>query len=215
VEFPPTFWTVIRRAGTDPQGAREQVVRRYWRPIFEYFRLRGLAHEDAEDLTQVTFLQICRDDFLERADRSKGKFRTLLLAVANHVLDSDWRRAYALKRGGGLDALPLDKAILEIPERKSIPTSAEFDRAWAENLMTEALSKLGPPHREAVEQHYLSGRSYAQIASALRKREDDVKNLIFRGKARLRELVRGLIQEYACDDEHIEEELRDLRSFLG
>ena len=53
----------------------------YWYPLYAYARRRGFGPEDAEDLTQEFFHQLLASDWIARADRSKGRFRTFLLCA--------------------------------------------------------------------------------------------------------------------------------------
>jgi hypothetical protein len=82
--FPATDWTGI----IDPssgQAIQQELSTRYWKPIYCYLRSKGYSDEDAQDLTQGFFAEIVLDRGLSRnIDRSKGKFRTLLLTALNH-----------------------------------------------------------------------------------------------------------------------------------
>jgi DNA-directed RNA polymerase specialized sigma24 family protein len=65
-----------------------------------------------------------------------------------------------------------------------------------------------------VEAFYLEGHSYVEIAAELSVAEAQVKNYVFRGKARLGDLVREFIREYSGSAEEYEGELHDLHTFL-
>ncbi|MBI2901769.1 MAG: sigma-70 family RNA polymerase sigma factor [Planctomycetes bacterium] len=221
MDFPSTIWTVIRNAAADPQGARDQVIRRYWEPVCGYASKRGLSAEDAEDMAQTVFLHVCRDGFLERADRNKGRFRGLLVAMANHLIDSWWRLKYA---GGDKRAVVSldDEGTLAVADAAAKPVDSDFNRLWAENVLARAMERLKEesdrlrtPYHAAVDAFYLKGRSYSEIAAALRVPEGQVRNYVFRGKARLSQLVRDFIREYSGSAEEYAEELRDLGEFLG
>jgi DNA-directed RNA polymerase specialized sigma24 family protein len=69
-----------------PERARAEVFTRYRTPVFNFLRNRGLSEHDAEDVAQDVFLRVCREDFLKKLDRNRGKFRSLLLAVTRHVM---------------------------------------------------------------------------------------------------------------------------------
>ena len=75
-------------------------------------RRKGHKPDEAEDLTQEFFSQLISKEQLRLADRSKGKFRSFLLAVLDHFLAREWRRAQRQKRGGQ-SAMDLRSSIWE------------------------------------------------------------------------------------------------------
>ena len=82
--FVTTCWSVILSAA-DSQSAEQkardalaQLCRTYWRPIFSFVCRRGYSTEDAQDLTQDFFLMMLERNWLEHADPSRGRFRSLL-----------------------------------------------------------------------------------------------------------------------------------------
>lgn len=223
MEFPSTIWTVIRNAAKDPQGSRDRVVRRYRDAILGYLMKKGLTPDDAEDLAQTVFMHICKDDLLERADRAKGRFRALLLAVTENLLNMWRRKEYSERRQGTGKVLALEETTLaslaDAPASRSLDEA--FNRAWAANVLKNALDALqeesaraGTPYFRAAQGFFLLGWNYARIAKELGVDEGKVKNYVFRAKERLRELVRDFIKQYCGSQEEYEEELRDLKDLL-
>jgi len=102
--FAPTHWTVILTArgdNTQAHVALEKLCRTYWPPIYAYVRRQGHSPHDAQDLTQEFFARLLEKNYLADVDRSKGKFRSFLLASLKHFLSNEWDKARAQKRGGG------------------------------------------------------------------------------------------------------------------
>lgn len=215
---------MIRAARTDPDFVRDQVVRRYREPVCRLLARKGLSQEDAEDLAQEILLRVCRDDFLERADRAKGRFRSLLLAVSQHVVDSWYRQRYAQKRTGGrvsLDALEDPGRLAELADRAAPLPDEAFDREWAKNVLAwsrarleEESSRLGAPYAVAVEEHYYRGKPLAEIARGLGRSEQDVKNFLHRGRARLRDFILEFVRGYCVSEEESAAELAELGRHL-
>src|SRR5215510_8179781 len=83
--FATTHWSVVLAAGEGGSGpaqrALETLCRGYWYPIYVYVRRKGYRPDDAQDLTQEFFTQLIAKEHLRLADRSKGKFRSFLLAT--------------------------------------------------------------------------------------------------------------------------------------
>ena len=107
--FATTHWSVVlATADADSPhalAALEQLCRTYWYPLYTYVRRRGYGHEDAQDLTQGFLLQLLERHSFARADASKGRFRSFLLAGLNYFLSDQHDRATAQKRGGGRPTL--------------------------------------------------------------------------------------------------------------
>src|SRR5262245_56073258 len=106
--MPGTMWTLIAEARQKGGLALDDLLRNYRSPILSFLRASGLPREQAEDLTQEILLKVVRDDVLSKADKERGKFRTLLLAIARHTAADKRKEEGRLKRGGGKAALPLD-----------------------------------------------------------------------------------------------------------
>src|SRR6516162_11199238 len=82
--FDSTRWTVVLEAAQSrAPGGPEALARfcaRYWQPLYGFARRRGYGPEDAQDLVQGFFAHLIERRALRRADRSKGRFRSFLLA---------------------------------------------------------------------------------------------------------------------------------------
>src|SRR6185503_4836066 len=115
--FATTHWSVVLAAGQgdSPQAHRalETLCRGYWYPIYVYVRRKGYGPDEAQDLTQEFFAQLIAKEHLRLADRSKGKFRTFLLATLDYFLAREWSRAHRQKRGGQFIFLSLDQQTPE------------------------------------------------------------------------------------------------------
>ncbi len=208
MQLPSTLWTALLQVREDPEKVKDLVYRRYRQPVFEFARAQGLSDEDSEDATQEVFLQVCREEFLVKADRKKGKFRTLLLAVSRFVIASFRRR----QRAGVRDRcreVPLGG--FDLPEE--VPDDPEFDRLWARNLVEQALERLKDDSTIPAYRLRLEGKSYREIAGALGRKETDVTNHVHRAQERLKRAIRKLIEEYSLR-EQVGEEIAALRRFL-
>jgi RNA polymerase sigma-70 factor (ECF subfamily) len=95
------------------QAALEALCRAYWYPLYAYVRRKGYAADDAQDLTQEFFARLPARNYLNVADRNKGKFRSFLLGALEHFLAREWTKAHAQKRGGGQTVLSLDETDAE------------------------------------------------------------------------------------------------------
>src|SRR5262245_32907710 len=109
--FATTQWNVVlaARDGTESEARRalESLCAAYWYPLYAFVRRRGYSAEEGQDLTQAFFADLLGPDFLGAVDRSKGRFRSFLLASLEHFLSHERDRERSLKKGGGARPLPL------------------------------------------------------------------------------------------------------------
>jgi RNA polymerase sigma-70 factor (ECF subfamily) len=211
VSTPNTRWTVIDAARGGDAAACERLVERYRAPIVHYFRRRGLEN-DAEDLAQEVFLRVFEKEVLAGADPAKGRFRSLLLAVARNVANGHLRHQQALKRGGAAQIEPL---VGEVPSRED---DAAFDREWLANLLDLGLRRLRdeyPRYYAALSRFLLQEQSYAQIGAALGCSKGEVNNLIYRGKRKLAGYLRDEVADYSSGPGALETELAFMGRLLG
>src|SRR5258706_12565784 len=194
--FPSSIWTTILSIREDPERVRDLVVRRYRQPVYDFIRRQGIPHEAAEDVTQEMFPHVCREGFLEKANRRKGRFRTLLLAVTRHLVATfrrhelagvrDRRRAVTLE---GFDIA------------REHEDDGDFDDLWVKNLVDIGLERLKDDPLIPALKLQLQGRSYQEIAAVLKKSATDVTNHIHRAKKKLRQEIERQIREYSGGDE--------------
>ena len=207
-DFPTSIWTTILTIRKDPDRVRDLVVRRYRQPVYDFIRRQSLSHEDAEDVTQEVFTQVCREGFLERANRQKGRFRTLILAVTRHLVASFRRHELAGMRDRRRSVTLEGFDIAQEHE-----DDGDFDDLWVKNLIDLALKQLeGDPAIGALRLQ-LEGRSYQQIAAELGKPATDVTNYIHRAKKKLRREIERQIREYSGGDE-VEDEVTSLLRYV-
>src|SRR5438067_3945294 len=155
-EFVTTRWSLIlsaTRLGSEEQRAHDamaELCRTYWRPIFSFVRARGYSIEDAQDLTQDFFVTILKNDWLQHADRNRGRFRSLLLRSLQNLLINAAETTHSHKRGGGVEFISWDDWMAEAQSQLSVPVQALeslpperiFDLTWATTVVEHALQRL-------------------------------------------------------------------------
>jgi RNA polymerase sigma-70 factor (ECF subfamily) len=218
--------------GTSPQQsvALEKLCRAYWHPLYAFIRRNGFGEEDAKDLTQQFFARLLERKDFEMVDRSKGKFRTFLLASLTHFLSNERDRARAAKRGGGQTIFSLDEAELEHLNRlepaSELSPDKLFDLRWATTVMENALARLREEMQAAEKapqfeelKKYLSGEpvegEYAAVGERLGMTGQAVAVRVHRLRTRYRELVRAEVAETVSSPLELEEEMRHLYVVLN
>ena len=134
------------------QNAPAQLCQTYWYPLYAYVRGRGHSREDAQDFTQEFFSRLLAHDWVGKADRSKGRFRSFLLTAMKRFLADEWDKARAQKRGGGVPLLPLpfDTAETRLSREPADQVTPEesFERRWVMTLLEEVLKRLRSEYEE-------------------------------------------------------------------
>ena len=98
--FGETRWTLVLTAADRDSPTAEEALAKlcedYWRPLYAFLRRRGYKTEDAEDLVQTFIELLLKKNFLEQADRSRGRFRTFLLSALGHFLSNQAKAARSI-----------------------------------------------------------------------------------------------------------------------
>lgn len=205
VHFESTVWTVIDKAKKRDPAAIDRMISNYSAPLLAFIRNRGFSPEDAEDILQEVLIRIYDSEFLVKADRLKGKFRSILLGVTKNCVLKLLEKRGAQKRGGGLPSVSLED--LRVNEDGEIPVAAEenadFNRLWFQNVFRLSMRKLEEESFQTAKTHHkalvmkLRGASYQQIARELGTSEADVTNLLHAAKKKLQAIAQEIIANYS------------------
>jgi len=212
--------------------ALEELIRAYWFPLYAFVRRQGLlarTPEAAEDLVQGFLTRLLEKKYLAQVDRSKGRFRSFLLAAMKHFLSKERARDRAQKRGGGRAAIALDamdaEARYAVEPADNMTPERLFERQWALAVLDQVLGRLGGEYiqsgklklYEAIEPCLTSGAGaidYAQVSRELAMTEGAVRVAVHRLRRRYRDLLREEIAQTVDSPEQVEEEIAYLRKCL-
>lgn len=204
--------------------ALAKLCQTYWYPLYAYVRQRGYSPHDAQDLTQEFFARLLEKKTLGAITREKGKFRSFLLTALNHFLVDEWKKARALKRGGGqvvsLDAPDAETRFGREPVDAFTPERL-FEQNWALALLDTVYRQLQQEYErggKGVLFHELkscltaarSSVPYADLAKRLNMAENTVKVSVHRMRQRYRALLRAEVAHTVASPGDVEEELRAL-----
>jgi RNA polymerase sigma-70 factor (ECF subfamily) len=177
-------------------------------------------------LVQGFFEHLISSHGLATVDRSKGKFRSFLLASFQNFMAAESRSARAEKRGGGAELIRLDwrdaEAGLSFEPEDTLTPETLYDAQWALLLLGRAAERLqqeqaatGKAETFRILKGFLggSGRStvtYEQAGRTLGIGTTAVTTLIHRLRQRHRELVREEVGRTVLDPAEVEAELHGL-----
>lgn len=238
--FNTTRWSLII-SGADADGdavkarnALADLCRIYWRPVFSFVCRRGYSTEDAQDLTQDFFVMMLESNWLQNADESRGRFRSLLLKSLQNFLSHAREKTQARKRGGGVQFVSWDDWMAEAPSEltispeklESLPPERLFDLRWAATVVEHALRRLSEECEakgrrrlfDALRGHLTAERadtSYAALANSLGVEESIIKKQLHNLRERYRWLLRDEVAHTVADPADVDAEIRYLCATLS
>ena len=232
--FPPTHWSVVLAAGNAPspeaREALERLCRAYWYPLYAFIRRQGCGVEEAKDLAQGFFQRLLARDFLKKASRDRGRFRSFLLTLLKHSLGDERDRQGALKRGGATVFVALDDEDAEVRFQTELAVEGTperfFDRAWAQSVMRGAWHRLraeqeadGKADMFSQLKPFLSrvarDGEYAELGQRLGANAHAIGMAVSRLRQRYRECVRTEIAHTVTTPVEVDEEMHYLLEVLG
>jgi RNA polymerase sigma-70 factor (ECF subfamily) len=231
--FPPTCWTQLAEATLtgDPAGrkALEALCARYRPPVVSFLRSKGWNAVDADDLTQDLFAKLLVSRAWKKADRSRGLFRTFLLAILQHLISNKLAHEKALKNGGGAALLSLDWLEQDSgwEPASSVPEPcAEFDQVWALRTLRAAYARAekqwegrGKAEQFSVYSQFLPGTrrtpEYSEVATQLKVAEAAARKAVSRLRDDMLGFLRLEVAATVGPEGDLEAEMRYLGSILA
>lgn len=232
--FATTQWSLVQAAGRQSsQTARvalEELCQTYWFPVYAFIRRRGKSEAEAEDLTQGFFVHLLDSEFIESADKQRGRFRSYLLKSVSNFINAAYRAETAQKRGGETGSLQIDfvagEQLYKQETAASLTPEQIFERRWAMTLLNNTIQQLRSDYEErnhlqlfeSLEAHINQDPArvpYAELTESLSMTEDAIKQAARRLKIRYREILRNEIANTIGSTDEIDDELKALMAALA
>lgn len=235
--FLTTHWSLLEDVGsTNEEKDRAMIgllLSRYWKPVYCFLRRKGYDNEQAKDLTQDFFHDIVLGrSLIQRADQSKGRFRSFLLTALKRFLINVEHAKEAQRR------IPKDKLVsLEDIDPADLPqitpeltAEASFDYGWTSALLERVLE-------EVKAQCHADGRAlywhvfHDRILQPIKERAnspsvqetctkyniaDGIKlaNMIVTVKRRIRSVLKRHVCDSVMSNAEVGEELKTIMRFF-
>ncbi|MFC1634807.1 RNA polymerase sigma factor [Planctomycetota bacterium] len=234
--FLTTHWSLIENVKEQQDQDRVLIgllLERYWRPVYCYVRRKGYDNEQAKDLTQGFLHEVVLNRHLvERADSSKGRFRSFLLHALNQYLLDEHRKETALKH------IPREKLVqLDIAEPSTLPqrickldAEQSFNYVWKADLLERALTEVKDRYtKRGMETHWyvfqdrllrptLEGKNPPSLREICRQydieSESTVSNMLNTVKKLFRSVLKNHVRQTVISGVVAEEELKEIFKFL-
>ena len=180
---------LVQRARSGELEAFEALVARHERQIYTLALRLVRQEQDAEDVTQQTFLSAMEH---LAGFRGEASFATWLYRIATHAA------LKVLRKRRGLDTVSLEETTERQADGDGVP-HPEYIADWrsspeelvgrreTQRLLDEALSQLDDKHRLVFLLRDVEGLSVKETAAALGLTEANVKVRLLRARLQLRE----------------------------
>lgn len=180
---------LIKKYKKGDSGAFDEIVERYSDMVYNtvYFRVR--SKEDAEDLTQETFLKLWKS---LSSFREESKLSTFIYRIAVNTCIDHARK----KAGKDTDSLSLYEengeysGQLDVPadDPSAMPEKAALDREIRDGV-NDGIASLSDEGREVIVLRDVLGYSYTDIAEKLGVPEGTVKSRLVRARLALKKYL--------------------------
>lgn len=185
---------LLRIRDARDSGAWETFVEVYGRLIYRHCRGRGLAHQDAENVTQEVFTQISQSIRSFDYQPEVGRFRNWLGTVTRNEIYRYFKKDGRAARGRG--GMAEEQGLYEALSREE---ATAWEEEFNTHLLGEALARCRPHFEEvtwrAFELVWLDKRPAPQVAQELKVPIDRV----YVAKSRVLDRLQEEVQKLADD----------------
>ena len=226
--FFTTQWSDVLSVRTCDRDRQSQainlLVEKYWKPVYCTIRRKGFSNEDSKDLTQDFFEQIVLNkELIQKADKTRGRFRTFLLTALDHFIINANRKANARKRRPSNEVCSFQiQDELDMPESfQQMSAEQMFNYTWACELIEEVMALVEKECHDSDKQlHWNVFRDkvimpitegfevpMSEICSKYTLQSpQQASNMIVTVKRMFRRTLESLLAVYAQDEKNIENE---------
>jgi RNA polymerase sigma-70 factor, ECF subfamily len=157
---------------------------RYHRLVFSVALKIVRDRGEAEDVTQIVFLEIYRS--VAQFDPARGSLKVWLLQYAYHRA---FNRKLYLKRRNFYSQANIEE--LDPCSNGEFYQASRYAPAELQRLMQQGLASLGEPQKRVIELASYEGLSMNEIAEKTGESPSNVRHHYYRGLKKLRSLIAG------------------------
>jgi RNA polymerase sigma-70 factor (ECF subfamily) len=193
---------------------------RYHQAVAAMFRRTGARPGEVEDLVQEFFATALQREFLDRADRDRGRFRGYLATAARRFMANRLRDAQRARRkpSGGLVGL---EAVAE-PSHGGLTPEEAFDLEWARAVLARAVARaraqVAEKGKEVHADAFLirqDGASWQEVAQRVGSTIPAVKGWVSRFRKQVATFLREEVAGTVASEADLQKELDHLSAILA
>jgi len=177
---------LIARIRGGDTGAFRELYETHKTAIFSVCLRIVRGREEAEDLTQETFLAAYRS--MHRFHEA-SRVSTWLYRIATNLSLNHQRRRKILRW------LSLDALMGEAPASKQVSPDVALQMSERERMLWEAIGSLTDRQRVAIILNRFEGLSYEEVAEAMGRSISSVESLLHRAKRQLQKKLAALRED--------------------
>lgn len=174
------LWELVATAQGGDTEAFGVLYKEYFTPVFRYLLSRLKSKEEAEDLAQTVFMKAFES--LSRLEARGANPKAYFFAIARNALVDHWRTR---KHTVSLDR---EEAMAETIAGDDNSDHTALARE-AREALDRALVKLTGDQRDVVELRFFGGLSHDEVADALGKTSEAVRQLQVRALRELKNIL--------------------------
>jgi len=235
--FLTTHWSLVEHIQSEDDKDRMLIgllLDRYWKPVYCFLRHKQYDNEQAKDLTQGFFHEVVlNQNLIQRADQTKGRFRTFLLHALDQYLLNEKRKQATQKRHPKGKLVSFD--VIDppaLPEAVSrLNPEDSYNYAWTASMLDQIFSEvtakcledgLGVHWRvfeDRIVQPILAETSPPSFADTCEKYGiDDPKtaaNMVTTVKRRVQKALNQFLRYTAISDDEMQREFCEMVQFFS
>ena len=172
--------------GVDRERNFRRIFDFYYRPVQGFFRRKTFSPEEADDLTQETFLRVYNKIGQFRGD---APFEAWLWQIAANLYRKSIARQYTHKRAGEIVSIDDEETGADVflqDKNRSTPLDEVLQTEQRRELQT-AIEDLPEQMRKCIKLRVFQDLSYREIAVVMRLSPQTVKTHLFLARRHLRE----------------------------
>lgn len=235
--FQTTCWTQLQDARTSDEERERLIVddllHRYWKPVYCYLRKKGHSNDAAKDMTQGFFVEIVLGRRLfQEADARKGRFRSFLLTALKRYLIDLHRHESAEKRSHpGTRVAWADIDLSRVPTVLPGESPEDcFNHAWIAELLERVMLEVKREcYRNRMKEHWLIFEARVLLPIIAEKKptplpelcreyriesESRASNMMITVKRRLCKALERNMLKLGENDPTLDEQVQDLLNIL-
>jgi RNA polymerase sigma-70 factor (ECF subfamily) len=235
--FLTTHWSLVEHIQSEDDKDRMLIgllLDRYWKPVYCFLRHKQCDNEQAKDLTQGFFHEVVlNQNLIQRADQTKGRFRTFLLHALDQYLLNEKRKQATQKRHprgklvsfDAIDPPALPEAVSRLNPEDS------YNYAWTASMLDQVLSEVEAKCLEdGLEVHWrvfqdkvvepilgeISAPSFAEICRTYGISDPKTAaNMVTTVKRRVQKALNQFLRNTATSDDEMQKEFSEMVQFFS